>query len=464
MKPRRLRKALLYSALALLLCFGLSDPALADEAASANTLQVSASDVVYTGAPHYPSTVVTCAGVTLKSGKDYTAAYRSNVNAGIASVTVSGKGAYKGKRGSCQFRIQRAPASELRVSGIKDSYAWTGNAIKPAPVVMLGSKTLKPGRDYTLSYAANKEPGAASLTISGNRNISGKKTVGFTIGKASITKANVGKIGSLYTTSLEQVKPRPLVTLNGKKLKLNTDYTLSYKDNQRPGTARVTIKGKGHYSGTITKKFKLVNMGDDLARAACKLSYSKGVHYSNGKYPGTSKYRKVYKQLGCPNASTNGRGCDAGMCTTIRWSGYDKSFPAGCGTPNSGINRYLGYTSGKGTSSKWKCLGSYKKGKTKLLPGDILFGKMANGNSHVCMYVGKSIAKSVYKQNLKGTDADLGSASGSYVSSHFSNPAALCICGGSWSLVDASFYKDRYKVYRCIKPSDKRYRAGKAVK
>ena len=152
------------------------------------------------------------------------------------------------------------------------------------------------------------------------------------------------------------------------------------------------------------------------------------------------------------------------MCTVMRWSGFDKSFPSGCGSDRSGINKYLGYASGKGTSSKWQYVGKYVKGKTKLLPGDVLFGKMSNGYSHVCMYVGKPIAKEIYKKNLKGTDADVGSATGTYVSSHFSNPAALGIGGGRWSLADASFYKGKYKVYRCVKPSNKHYRAGKTVK
>jgi hypothetical protein len=79
------------------------------------------------------------------------------------------------------------------------------------------------------------------------------------------------------------------------------------------------------------------------------------------------------------------------------------------------------------------------------------------------MYVGKTIASQIYKKNLKGTDADVGKTTGNYVSSHFSNPAALGIGGGQWSLADASFYKNRYKVYRCIKPSNKHYRAGNAV-
>lgn len=41
-------------------------------------------------------------------------------------------------------------------------------------------------------------------------------------------------------------------------LKNGTDYTVSYKNNTNPGTATVTITGKGKYRGTITKTFKIV--------------------------------------------------------------------------------------------------------------------------------------------------------------------------------------------------------------
>ena len=41
-------------------------------------------------------------------------------------------------------------------------------------------------------------------------------------------------------------------------LKEGTDYTVSYQNNTNIGTATVTITGKGNYTGTITKTFKIV--------------------------------------------------------------------------------------------------------------------------------------------------------------------------------------------------------------
>jgi len=55
----------------------------------------------------------------------------------------------------------------------------------------------------------------------------------------------------------KQVKPAPVVTLNGKKLVKGTDYAVSYKNNTAAGTATVTIAGKGIYTGTKTATFRI---------------------------------------------------------------------------------------------------------------------------------------------------------------------------------------------------------------
>lgn len=58
---------------------------------------------------------------------------------------------------------------------------------------------------------------------------------------------------------------KPTVTLSFSKtystLKKNRDYTVSYKNNKKVGTATVTVKGKGGFSGKLTKKFKIVKNG-----------------------------------------------------------------------------------------------------------------------------------------------------------------------------------------------------------
>ena len=52
--------------------------------------------------------------------------------------------------------------------------------------------------------------------------------------------------------------PAITATYNGTKLVEDIDFTLSYSNNTNPGTATVTITGKGKYTGEVTKTFQII--------------------------------------------------------------------------------------------------------------------------------------------------------------------------------------------------------------
>ena len=66
-------------------------------------------------------------------------------------------------------------------------------------------------------------------------------------------------IAAAKTASYEKggAKAEVSVTVNGTELVLGTDYTATYKKNTKLGTASVVIKGKGNYTGSQTKEFKV---------------------------------------------------------------------------------------------------------------------------------------------------------------------------------------------------------------
>lgn len=78
------------------------------------------------------------------------------------------------------------------------------------------------------------------------------KTILKSLSGAKITLSN-----TLYTYNGYLKKPTPTVKLGTRTLKNGTDYTVSYTDNLRPGVAKVIIKGKGVYTGTLIKTFKI---------------------------------------------------------------------------------------------------------------------------------------------------------------------------------------------------------------
>ena len=58
-----------------------------------------------------------------------------------------------------------------------------------------------------------------------------------------------------YTGSA--LRPKPTIKDNGKTLTEGTDYTLYYTSNTAPGTASITIVGKGNYTGVRTVSFTI---------------------------------------------------------------------------------------------------------------------------------------------------------------------------------------------------------------
>lgn len=96
------------------------------------------------------------------------------------------------------------------------------------------------------------------MTVQGKGKYTGSKDSNFRILRANISKAVKGKKIADQSYTDKKLKPSVTLTHNGKKLKVKTDYTVSYSKNKNIGTANVVIKGKGNYTGTRKATFKIV--------------------------------------------------------------------------------------------------------------------------------------------------------------------------------------------------------------
>ena len=79
------------------------------------------------------------------------------------------------------------------------------------------------------------------------------------LSRISISKASVTLSTSTYAYDGKAKKPGVTVKLNGKTLKNGTDYTVSYSNNTKVGTATVKITGKGNYTGSVSKTYSIKN-------------------------------------------------------------------------------------------------------------------------------------------------------------------------------------------------------------
>jgi len=142
------------------------------------------------------------------------------------------------------------------VGGIKDK-VYTGRAITQKVIITKGELTLKEGRDYKISYTNNVNAGKATCTIIFTGKYSGKIEKKFAIKKASISKATSKKIKKQKLKTRKRVEPKATIKFLGKKLKEGRDYTVTYKNNKKKGTAKIIVKGKRNFKGKKVIKFKI---------------------------------------------------------------------------------------------------------------------------------------------------------------------------------------------------------------
>ena len=164
--------------------------------------------------------------------------------------------------------LSRISISKASVTLSTSTYAYDGKAKKPGVTVKLNGKTLKNGTDYTVSYSNNTKVGTAKVTITGKGNYTGSVSKTFKI-KNNFKKATVSGISTKAFTG-KKITQSITVKYNGKTLKNGTDYTVSYSSNKNIGTATVKVAGKGSYTGTITKTFKINPAKQEIQKLTAK--------------------------------------------------------------------------------------------------------------------------------------------------------------------------------------------------
>ena len=164
--------------------------------------------------------------------------------------------------------LSRISISKASVTLSTSTYAYDGKAKKPGVTVKLNGKTLKNGTDYTVSYSNNTKVGTAKVTITGKGNYTGSVSKTYSI-KNNFKKATVSGISTKAFTG-KNITQSITVKYNGKTLKNDTDYTVSYSNNKKIGTATVKIAGKGSYTGTITKTFKINPAKQEIQKLTAK--------------------------------------------------------------------------------------------------------------------------------------------------------------------------------------------------
>lgn len=251
----------------------------------------------YNGKSHEPEIESSESAPELEQGSDYEVTYENNINAGTATVKITGKDIFCGTvERSFKITPDENGMYVCYFAENNETYLETtfkGKKVEPEVVI----DGLVRGKDYTVTYVNNEKPGEARAELTGIGNYKGSETLYFTIyGKLPAADP----IADQTYTGKELT---PAIVIPG--LKAGEDYYMYYEDNQYPGVATVTIYGTGYYKGTATIHFKIIKKTERFVSNVKlnRTSYTctgKTIRPSvtvtvNGKKIGASAYKLYYK-------------------------------------------------------------------------------------------------------------------------------------------------------------------------
>lgn len=254
-------------------------------------------DYEYNGKSHEPEIESSESAPELEQGSDYEVTYENNINAGTATIKITGKDIFCGTvERSFKITPDENGMHVCYFAENNETYLETtfkGKKVEPEVVI----DGLVRGKDYTVTYVNNEKPGEARAELTGIGNYKGSETLYFTIyGKlpAADPIADQTYTGNEIT---------PDIVIPG--LKAGEDYYMYYEDNQYPGVATVTIYGTGYYKGTATIHFKIIKKTEKFVSNVKlnRTSYTytgKSIRPSvtvtvNGKKIGANAYKLYYR-------------------------------------------------------------------------------------------------------------------------------------------------------------------------
>lgn len=203
-----------------------------------------ASSVTYTGAEITPPVTVILGGKTL-TANDYDLSYSNNINAGIATVTITGKGNYAGTV-SKDFEISPQTINGYTIETSNESFTYDGTEKTYQSVVVKKGNQIIPEEEYQVAYSNNVNAGtnSAKLTISdvdgGNYVVTGQSKM-FTIGKRNITIKAEDKSMKVKADTPEFTYAISSGTLAEGDLCSNVTFSCDGANGQIAGTFDITV-------------------------------------------------------------------------------------------------------------------------------------------------------------------------------------------------------------------------------
>ena len=207
---------------------------------------------------------------------------------GVGSVTVTATKAadnnYNQATDTLEITVNPRDISNVTVN-VTGSRLYTGSQLQIDFEVADRGIAINTG-DYTYSYGSNTDVGtdAGSISLNGQHNYTGTKTVRFDIEKRSLNGAAIVLEASSYTHTGSEIKPAiKSVTVDGISVPA-VAYDVSYANNKDKGTATVTIAAKadGNFTDTASTYFTITGSSGSNTGGGSSSGSSSGTRRNTG--------------------------------------------------------------------------------------------------------------------------------------------------------------------------------------
>lgn len=230
------------------------------------TIVDDVSDLYYNGQFHVPEVFVSSESEQLIKDQDYEVDYENNMDAGEASIIITGINDYTGQI-TLNFTIKKVSLEEATVTcGEPDENECYD--LSNLQVVANG-RTLIKDTDYTVTTFETEDEieleVLTTVTVNGKNNYEGSKTVVYRTEVIDPFAIDINDLEISIDTDDEnpfiyngsEFKPTVTIKDEDEVLQEEKDYTVIYRNNVNAGTGFVDISGKGSYRGNKTMMFTI---------------------------------------------------------------------------------------------------------------------------------------------------------------------------------------------------------------
>jgi|GEM_PF-2410146 len=250
-------------------CTATADFRIAPKSIAKEDFALSTTEFTYNGKVQKPAV----SSPALKDG-DYRVTAPESTDAGDYTLTVTGQGNYTGSV-EYSYTIRKAEGSgSVRMA----NYAY-GEAA-PAPVAESATNGIdqvsytyagRDGTTYAESATAPTKVGSYTVTARFAATANATEctaTADFSITAKGLVADDFTLSGTEFTYTGSEQKPTVSVA-EGRDLAEGTDYAVQYPDaSTNAGSYKVTVTGKGNYSGSVELSYKIKPAGYTLPQSA----------------------------------------------------------------------------------------------------------------------------------------------------------------------------------------------------